>query len=1156
MFPLASKATRIRETSDPSALLRCGASLVAICAFAAAAPAFAQTGAVAGPGTAGQTAEQQATEGQQAVAQSTGVADSTAADDAADEAIVVTGIRQSLANSQNIKRNSDTVVDAITASDIGALPDRSVTEALSRVPGVAMNRFAGSNDPDHFSVEGSGVVVRGLSYVRSEFNGRDSFSTGVYGQALNFADVPAELLGSVEVYKNSTAEMIEGGLSGTVNLNTRKPFDNKGFHIGFDAEYGFGDMENKLSPTFSFLMSNTWDTGIGRIGLLGSVSYSQVLSRADGLRITNFQTRDNHNAIQANSTATLVCRNPLPLDGDTRTLPPGVSACGTGTTAGADGLADWADLRYAPVGGQFVTQDYDRERTGIAAAAQWESLDRRALLTLQFIRSDSTQKWGEHTFESGPDLAEYNTYPYGCRPNGNSAPSITDGVAGGSTVRGECPVGAGSIFQNYQYDDEGVFERGTITYPGTGWRAPDSGGTWRTPTGGIQQSLSRRQVDDENIVSDYGANLKFDPTEHWQINLDAQYVKAKHNNLDVSVFGSAFADQEIDLTGDLPSVIPHKPLWLSADWSGANCGTRPAGTCTPNTRINGENDQQYFSDPGNYFWRAAMDHIERSVGKEAAAKIDVAYKFNDDSFLKRAKFGARYADRDQTIRGGSTYNWGVISETWNGSGPIWMDDPASQGHVQFYDFPDFFRGQTPGPVGGFYYKDDLIKGYDTASAYFRSLNNMINGTGWRPMAQRDGVVAGTPWLPGEIQNTSERNINAYAMLSFGGDDVLGSVDLSGNIGVRFVDTKVVSEGAFTIPTRAQAGVNTPFSERCAVRPPPAGAPPGTPPSVPSGICTIGEASYNQLQTFANGANFPNTAVNTYKYFLPSLNLKFGLTRDLIMRFAASRALARAGMSDIRNFVTISTNQNDPARLRAEAGNPFLKPALSDQFDITLEWYFARVGSLTFDAFYKNIHNFFYQAITPREITNNGVTRTIDIRGQANYAGSGKVKGFEIAYQQTFDFLPGLLSGLGASGSYTYIDSKGLPVARGDTGPATNFDFGRLPLEQLSKHTVNAQVFYEKGPLTLRLAYNWRSRFLLTAQDVIFPYYPIYNAASGGLDGSVLFSVNKYVKVGIQAQNLNNQIVRTLQQFSSDGKLGDRSYFMSDRRFNFIIRGNF
>src|SRR4051794_28125287 len=208
-----------------------------------------------------------------------------------DQAIVVTGIRASLANSQNIKRNSDTVVDAITAQDIGALPDRSVTEALQRVPGVSMNRFAGSNDPDHFSVEGSGVVIRGLSFVRSEFNGRDTFSTGVYGQAINFSDVPAELLGSVSVFKNLTAEMIEGGLSGTVNLNTRLPFAHKGFQLSFDAEANYGDMRKKWTPTGSLLVSDTWDTGIGRFGLLGDIAYSRLKSRADGIQVTNFQIR-------------------------------------------------------------------------------------------------------------------------------------------------------------------------------------------------------------------------------------------------------------------------------------------------------------------------------------------------------------------------------------------------------------------------------------------------------------------------------------------------------------------------------------------------------------------------------------------------------------------------------------------------------------------------------------------------------------------------------------------------------------------------------------------------------------------------------------------------------------------------------------------------
>ena len=80
-----------------------------------------------------------------------------------------------LQSAQEIKRSADTVVDSITATDIGAFPDKSVAEALQRVPGVTVNRFAATGDTAHFSAEPSGVIVRGLPQVRSEFNGRDSF---------------------------------------------------------------------------------------------------------------------------------------------------------------------------------------------------------------------------------------------------------------------------------------------------------------------------------------------------------------------------------------------------------------------------------------------------------------------------------------------------------------------------------------------------------------------------------------------------------------------------------------------------------------------------------------------------------------------------------------------------------------------------------------------------------------------------------------------------------------------------------------------------------------------------------------------------------------------------------------------------------------------
>jgi TonB-dependent receptor len=1130
-----------RRDANLCSLLRSGASLIAVCAFAAATPAFAQN--TPNGGAAPQSGAGTAGNAQQGTAPAPDA--NAAAPDTSDQgAIVVTGLRQSLANSQNIKRNSDTVVDAITASDIGALPDRSVTAALQRVPGVSMNRFAGSNDPDHFSVEGSGVQIRGLTFVRSEFNGRDTFSAGVYGQAIGFSDVPSELLGGVDVFKNTTAEMIEGGLAGIVNLKTRLPLDNKGFHLGLDLEANEGDMEKKVTPVGSILVSDTWDTGIGRIGLLADFSYSRLKSRSDGVQVTNYQTRDNSTAIQSNTSTTLVCRNPLPLSTDTVKLPPAGSCGSFSGGAGADGFADYMPLAYAPLGGQFRTQDYDHVRKGYAAAFQWESLDRRAHLTAQFIRSDSRNKWGEHTFESAPDLSEYNTFPAGCLQNG-------DNSSGGP--RAECPDGK---FQNYTYNSNNVFESGFITFPGTGWRTAQSGSAAsNVPTGGMQQSLSRRQVDDRNVVNDYGLNFKFEPNAHWSFNLDGDYTRAHHDTLDVSVFGSTFADEQLDLTGNLPIITPHKPLTLNATWA------------SPNPRLVAENDSSYFQDPNVEFWRAAMDHIEHSTGHEWAFKGDAAYNFDDGSFLKRLKFGARYADRQETVRY-TTYNWGVLSEVWSGT-PV----SIAQGGVQnanFFTFNNFFRNEIPGPPGGFYYNGDLINGYSAASQFFESINGLWhnpNGAGsggWVPLSQRAGVVPGTDFLPSEIQPTDEKDKEAYAMLNFGHDEpIFGNVRLDGNVGVRFVRSDVTSSGSFGIPTNQALGIDQAFTNaagtgRCDPRVP-AGAPAGTPPTAPGGVCLIGAAAFAQLQTFANGSQTPNTARNHYDYVLPSLNLKFGLTRDLIFRLAGSKVMARSDLASIRNFVTIGTDTSNGFRLTATAGNPFLKPATAWEFDATLEWYFARVGSLTFDAFYKDITNFFYSSVVERAITNNGVTENVDIRGPANFPGHGKVKGVEVDYQQTFDFLPGWLSGFGVNATYTYLQSKGLPNSYLNGGVTQSTSpiglAGNLPLEQLSKHNVNFTVFYEKGPISLRMAYNWRSRFLLTSADVIFPFYPIFNESEGYMDASAFVNITKNIKVGVQGVNLLNTVTKTTQQFTTGGLYGPRSYFMNDRRYSLILRAN-
>nr|WP_232843923.1 TonB-dependent receptor [Allopontixanthobacter sediminis] len=1090
---------------------------------------------------AGQTAHAQD-------AQPAGTEEAEPASDDLGNVIVVSGIRQSLAKAQDIKRDADTVVDAITAEDIGALPDRSVTEALQRVPGIAINRFAGSNDPDHFSVEGSGVVVRGLNFVRSEFNGRTAFAAGVGGQALNFADVPSELLGSVVISKNSTADMIEGGLAGTVNLNTRKPFDNKGFKIALSAEANYGDMAKEWTPTISGLISNQWDTGIGRIGLLVSGAYSQIKSRADGLQIANYQIRDGQSVRAANTGDRFICRNPLPSGSDTTTLPPPNAACGNFGAAGADGFADYADFRVAPVGGQFRTQEFNRKRDGIAVSAQWESLDERTMVTAEFIRSHTTNAWGEYTYEAAPDLTEYSTYPIGCQQNANG-PNVVD--SGGvidpndeTPPRAQCPVGG---FTDFVYDENNVFQSGYIVDASNGWRGDPAASPF-VPIGGSQYSLARRQVLDETTNTDYSLRLEHQLTDRAKITLDGQYANSRKENLDFSVFGSSFADSELDISGDLPIVIPHKPQFLGYDWS------------TPGAALAGATDAEYFTDPRFQFWRAAMDHAEDSKGDQFAFRADLDYEFDEDSFIRRAKFGARYQGREQEVRY-TTYNWGMLSEVWSGSRPVNFGDTEADGQQERYEFPDFFRNQVPGPPGAFYYAGDLIGDYEGSVDYFQSVQDRARALGaspsWNPLAARGGTVDGSPYLPTDIQTVKQYDSAAYAMLNFGSDDLFGDVRLTGNIGVRWVKTDVRSQGVRSPGTVGGLNIADPFSVRCAPRNRPPAAGGGT--AVPGGICNIGEAAYVSLQNFVDGSLEQTNVKHSYDYLLPSLNVKFGLSDELILRFAVSKVLTRPDNGYIRNYFTSSIDTS--GNFTGTAGDPTLDPATAWQFDASLEWYFAPVGSLTFNAFYKSIDNFFFQSVRTEQITNgSGETRDVTVRGPANFDGTGKVKGFEVAYQQTFDFLPGLLNGLGGSANYTYIDSSGLPNTFLNGGAVPNDSTvppGNLPLEQLSKHNFNVSAFYEKGPISLRAAYNWRSRFLLTASDVIFPYYSIFNEPTGQLDASVFFNLTENIRVGAQGVNLLNEVTKTTQAYSGDpDQLVPRSYFMNDRRFSLIVRANF
>ncbi|UTA47224.1 TonB-dependent receptor [Simiduia sp. 21SJ11W-1] len=143
------------------------------------------------------------------------------------EEIEVLGIRRSLENALDIKRDADTVVEAISAADMGGLPDMSIADALARLPGITFDRTGG---------QAGRIQLRGMGsgYVFSTMNGREQVTTDTRGtREVDFSQYPSELLSNVVVYKSPKASLIEGGVAGSVDMRAANPLDNEETHKTF-----------------------------------------------------------------------------------------------------------------------------------------------------------------------------------------------------------------------------------------------------------------------------------------------------------------------------------------------------------------------------------------------------------------------------------------------------------------------------------------------------------------------------------------------------------------------------------------------------------------------------------------------------------------------------------------------------------------------------------------------------------------------------------------------------------------------------------------------------------------------------------------------------------------------------------------------------------
>ncbi len=189
----------------------------------------------------------------------------TVAQDEITEEVIVTGIRESIATSINIKRQANTIVDSITAEGIGKLPDVTISDSLQRISGVQIRRSAG---------EGSDVNIRGLPQVVTQLNGEQYLgAASVVSTQPNFSDIPSQLFKGADVYKSATANLGPAGISGTINLKTYRPFDfDDGLTTNASLELQRGDETAETDPVVAGLVNWRDD----KLGFLLSATYANV----------------------------------------------------------------------------------------------------------------------------------------------------------------------------------------------------------------------------------------------------------------------------------------------------------------------------------------------------------------------------------------------------------------------------------------------------------------------------------------------------------------------------------------------------------------------------------------------------------------------------------------------------------------------------------------------------------------------------------------------------------------------------------------------------------------------------------------------------------------------------------------------------------------
>jgi TonB-dependent receptor len=480
-----------------------------------------------------------------------------------------------------------------------------------------------------------------------------------------------------------------------------------------------------------------------------------------------------------------------------------------------------------------------------------------------------------------------------------------------------------------------------------------------------------------------------------------------------------------------------------------------------------------------------------------SVRLDGIYTPHDGGYLRNIRFGTEYTHELKTvdvIRPAFDvfclycfFNIPVpanLIHPFNTSGLLSGLPSGIDRNMYTFNLADYIGWQSS--PGGLAARDAFLK--------------LPRGTSAAFLASQPGGFLGTK-QPDSYAVTEQR-LAAYAESTMDGD--WASVHWKFNVGERLVFTKTSAVGNQQVLT---------------------------------GLSSTDPNATQYATTFNTAGGGFIAQTNSYLKLLPNLNLTLDLTKQFLVRFAASQTMARPQLSDLAP--SLSYGDLRPGALNATGGNVNLKPFTSTNLDTSFEYYFGTLNYVSVAPFYKRVEDFIVTDAVQKTIpltintANNDPlinkaagTATFTVQEPVN-AKTATVRGLEIAGQYVFDF------GLGASFNATFLSSDA--QIQSNSGIMTAFAIPGL------SNTKNAQVFYDHGPFEVRVTWNDRDAFLLYLVNPKAGVEPVFTNKYQQVDFRVSYHVTDHWSVFADGANVGNETIgehgRYTNQFILYRKIG-------------------